>query len=382
MSITADLPLAPLRLECGVQLPGLHLRLWGAGPGLEALRPLRARRPQDAPAGVVQRGRSGLETLWEKGVSRLDPGVPTVVICHALTGDAQAGGPGGWWEALVGPGRLYDTDHVRVLAFNHLGSCYGSYGPADAGFPKRASLGWPESVPGWVPAPVSVWDQARAELLALDALGVDHVRVVSGGSVGGNLALCLQVLAPERFEAVHAVACDTQSSAWALGWNHLGREALWADPLNGLVHARQIAHLSYRAPTGLEQRMGRARRGEGPWAPFAVQTYLRHHGDKLQTRFDPRAYLCMLDAMDSHDLTRRPARDPHESWSTEGAWGLGRLHDVYAVGVDSDQLFAPRALAEVAEGSGGRFSMLSSPHGHDGFLIHQQALGGLLRRSA
>ena len=31
--------------------------------------------------------------------------VPTVLLVHALTGSAKAGGEGGWWEPLIGPGR-------------------------------------------------------------------------------------------------------------------------------------------------------------------------------------------------------------------------------------------------------------------------------------
>jgi homoserine O-acetyltransferase len=63
--------------------------------------------------------------------------IPTVLVVHALTGDACVGGPGGWWEPLIGPGRAIDTDRFRVLCFNNLGSCYGTTGPDDHDFPRR-----------------------------------------------------------------------------------------------------------------------------------------------------------------------------------------------------------------------------------------------------
>ena len=70
----------------------------------------------------------------------LRPDVPTVLLIHALTGRAQAGGPGGWWEPLIGSGRALDPDHYRIVCFNNLGSCYGSSGPGVEGFPTDPKL--------------------------------------------------------------------------------------------------------------------------------------------------------------------------------------------------------------------------------------------------
>src|SRR5215204_5054924 len=53
-----------------------------------------------------------------------------VLVLHALTGDSRAGGAGGWWEPLIGPGRALDTDHAYVVCANILGGCQGTTGPA------------------------------------------------------------------------------------------------------------------------------------------------------------------------------------------------------------------------------------------------------------
>lgn len=382
-----DLPLPPFTLAAGPRLPGLHLRGWGAGPGLEPLaacavdaEAVRAGRP-------VVRSPSELRALWEGSAPRLDPDVPTLLLVHALTGDADAGD---WWHWLVGPGRLFDTARYRVLCFNHLGSCYGSFGASDPGFPRWSDLagqevtgvkGAPDPSPEWRPAPLTTWDLARAQLLALDVLGVERLVRVAGGSIGGDVALALQVLAPERIDGVVAVACGPRSTPWVLGWNHLGRTAVLADPERGLALARATAHLSYRAEPGLEQRQRRDRVGEGPRAPYALQTYLTYQGRKLQGRFTPAAYVAMLDAMDNHDLGVPVQPDERvESWSPDRPWGEARLHDVHCVGISTDQLFYPEHLRALAERvPGATYRCIESPHGHDAFLIPTQAMIDLLQ---
>ena len=50
----------------------------------------------------------------------------TVVVCHALTGNSDAGT---WWSNVVGPGKAIDTTRFFVICMNVIGSCYGSLGP-------------------------------------------------------------------------------------------------------------------------------------------------------------------------------------------------------------------------------------------------------------
>lgn len=350
--------LEPITLECGVRLPSLRLAGWRWG---------RSDRP-------------------------------VVLLVHALTGDARADR---WWPALVGPGKVLDPEQVQLLCFNNLGSAYGSTSPLDDDFPTRAQVpgprqpaegkgpvGWPEDR---MPAPLTPWDQARALLLALDALAVDRVGLLVGGSLGGMIALCLAALDPQRFGRVMPLATDVRATPWVIGWNHVGRQAIvedlaaGGDGRRGLALARQLAHLSYRANPGLEVRQGR-RTAVGPAftpsAPYRMQTYLQHQGQALARRFDPRCYLTQLDAMDHHDLARRPPRDPHERWAVEGPWGEARLRDLLVVGIDTDQLFPPGPLEALAlRVPGAVYRTLRSPHGHDGFLLPSSHLSGLVARA-
>jgi homoserine O-acetyltransferase len=302
---------------------------------------------------------------------------PVVLLVHALTGDARAAGADGWWGPLIGPGRPLDPSRHRLLCFNNLGSCYGSSGPTQAGFPE---------------GPLTTWDQARSLLLALDALGVAEVALVAGGSLGGMIALCLAALAPERFARLLCLAAAESSSSWVAGFNHLQREAIrLAGPERGLGLARQIAMLSYRAEEGLDEQQLRP-----PGAPLEepqrVRSYLGHQGDKLCARFDARSYLALLDAMDQHDLARPPpAPSPAERWrhgpGERGAWGVARIRaSALLVGIDSDQLFFPAQLRRLAyrlrcRGVAAELALLRSPHGHDAFLLEWEQLAALVRRA-
>ena len=60
-----------------------------------------------------------------------------ILICHALTGDQYAADPHpitdkpGWWETLVGPGGVLDTERYFLICANVLGGCMGTTGPLD-----------------------------------------------------------------------------------------------------------------------------------------------------------------------------------------------------------------------------------------------------------
>src|SRR5215471_381647 len=59
-----------------------------------------------------------------------------ILVCHALTGDQHVAntnpvtGKPGWWEVLIGPGKIIDTNRFFVICANVIGGCLGSTGPA------------------------------------------------------------------------------------------------------------------------------------------------------------------------------------------------------------------------------------------------------------
>ena len=386
-----ELVLPGFRLEGGAPLAPHVVRGWAWGPaGDAAVFGARGRVVEPRPWRVVRRAACGAAS-GATGPG-LDPSVPTIVVVHALTGDARAGD---WWAPVIGEGQPLDPTRARLLSFNLLGSCYGTSGPADAGFPTAAQDRGGEEATRREPATITTWDQARSILLALDALGVSRVHLVTGGSLGGMVALALAALDPARFERVAPIAAAPAASAWILAWNHVARQAILGDPSfpedgsRGLHLARQVAMTTYRAEPGFARTQGRgqreARGGWAPRAPYAMQTYLTHQGDKLIARFDARAYVALIGAMDHHDLDRAPpAPEASERWPGDGAWGLGRITArVLAVGVDTDALYAPQhgvklAADLAARGRTARYREIASPHGHDAFLIEWDQLRPIL----
>jgi homoserine O-acetyltransferase/O-succinyltransferase len=297
--------------------------------------------------------------------------VPTVLLVHALTGSAQAGGAGGWWDPLIGPGRALDPAHYRILCFNNLGSCYGSSGPGVEGFPTEPNL------------ELTSLDIAQAILLGLDRLGIARVHLTTGGSLGGMLTLTLAALAPDRFERVLPLATSVSASAWVVGWNHVARQILRLDPgyphqvTRGLEIARQLAMLTYRAEPGLDARQPRP--AAGGQSGYPVQSYLEHQGKKLRTRFAAQAYELQLAAMDHHDLLQPLPGGTQPAINAVKASAL-------VVDVDTDQLFTPaqaELLAKHLGQAGARVerATLRSIHGHDAFLIEWPTLGPILTRA-
>lgn len=406
--IDFDLTLPTFRLEGGAPLRQHMVRGWMWGPDGDAeVIASRATVLEVTPWQVVRRnfdrpGTRALHLPLRRGGRGLDPRVPTVLVVHALTGDCRAGE---WWAPLIGPDRPLDPRRVRVLCLNLLGSCYGTSGPADTGFPMAdADVDGPSG--SLLPATVTTWDQARSILLALDALGVTRVHLALGGSLGGMVTLALAALDPSRFERIMPIAATDSASPWLIAWNHVARNAVLADPQfpedvsRGLGLARQIAMITYRAERSLDTTQGRQQHGGGwhPQGAYKVQTYLEHQGRKLAARFDGRSYLALIGAMDHHDLARRPPLpascerwrhdDEREAFGAETiGWGLSRIRaSTLAVGIDTDRLYDPSESFRVSErladhGVYAQYRELCSMHGHDAFLIEWAQLDPLVREA-
>jgi len=276
-----------------------------------------------------------------------------VLVFHALTGSADAAGD--WWRELIGPGRAIDTTRYAVLAPNLLGSCYGTTGPRVGGpaFPA-----------------VTPRDMARLAGLLVDALGVTRVALATGGSLGGMVALEWALLHPGRADAAAVLAAPAAHTAWAIGWNHVQREAVRRFGVEGRALARQAAMLSFRTEGGLEHRFARAE-AEGD---FSVRRWLAQHGDRLVRRFDPASFVALLDAMDAHDVGRGRG-------GVEAALATLRASGtrVIAAGIPGDVLYSADVVRAWAELAGAEYVDIVSDHGHDAFLLETAQVGAILR---
>jgi homoserine O-acetyltransferase/O-succinyltransferase len=295
------------------------------------------------------------------------PGVaPQIVVIHALTGSADAAGD--WWMPLIGPGLALDTDRYGVLCANLLGGRYGSTGPSSI----DPATGRPYG--SRFPA-ISTRDQAEAQWRLLDLLGIGEVALVTGGSLGGMVALELALQRPTAVRHVVPIAAPAATGPLAIAWNRLQVELIDRLGDEGLALARQLAMTTYRSEADFDGRFGRAIGDDG--RPTIV-SYLDHQGRKLVDRFDRDTYRTLVGAMDRHDVGAR-----------RGGVGaaLARLAvsrtRLTGIGIEDDILFGPeqvQALVAASRAAGVRtaYREIRSTKGHDAFLVEWDQLTGLL----
>jgi homoserine O-acetyltransferase/O-succinyltransferase len=313
-----------------------------------------------------------------------------ILICHALTGDQYLASENpmtkkpGWWWRMVGQGLPVDPDRHFIVCANILGGCAGSSGPAsiDPGHDAPFAMRFPV---------ITIGDMVRAQALLLDHLGVDRIRAVIGGSMGGMQALTWPTLYPDRVESAIVIASTARHSAQNIAFHEVGRQAIMADPRwrggdyyadgdvpsSGLAVARMAAHITYLSEAGLTEKFGRRLQGRdaktfGFDADFQVESYLRHQGLSFVERFDANSYLYITRAMDYYDL----AEDHGGSLALAFAKTKARF---CLISFDTDWLY-PTAESRIivhalnAGGAEASFVELSSPFGHDAFLLEAPEL--------
>ncbi len=321
-------------------------------------------------------------------------GENAVLVVHALTGDSHAAGEpspghgrGGWWSPMIGPGRAIDTGRNFVVCSNVLGGCYGSTGPGsvDADGDRPYAMRFPV---------VTIRDMVRAQKRLLDALGVRRLRLVIGGSIGGQQALEWAVEFPGFVEKAVPVAATNVLGPQGVGMSELGRRAIMADPDwqggdyygtgrspdAGLAIARMAGMMTYQSAAGQWERFGR-RRASRPalyeefGGRFEIESYLHYQGRDLVGRFDANSYLYLSRAMDLYDVAAGYG-------SEEEAYERIRA-EVLFVGISSDWLFPPGEVRATAErtreaGADARYVEITSLSGHDAFLKDWDELGAAL----
>jgi homoserine O-acetyltransferase len=324
-------------------------------------------------------------TLAYETWGELDPsGENAILIVHALTGDSHCAGGiseaykrGGWWDEMVGPGRLVDTDEHFVVCSNVLGGCSGSTGPASVDPATDYQYGMRFPI-------VTISDIVRAQKRLLDDLGVRKLEVVIGGSIGGQQALEWALKFPDFVEKAVPVAATGALGPQGLGMSEIGRRAIMADPNwqggdyygtgkspeTGLAIARMAGMLTYQSAEGQWERFGREEATrpalyEEFGGRFEIESYLHYQGHDLTGRFDANSYLYLTRAMDLYDIGAGYASHEEAYERIEA--------EVLFVGISSDWLFPARevrAAAELAKAAGAEahYEEIESLNGHDAFL--------------
>ena len=316
-----------------------------------------------------------------------------VLICHALNASHHVAGvyegqdkSEGWWDNMIGPGKAVDTDRFFVIGVNNLGSCFGSTGPMHAHPDTGEIYGADFPV-------VTVEDWVDAQARLLDALGIQTLAAVMGGSLGGMQALSWTLRYPSRVAHAVVVASAPNLTAENIAFNEVARRAIVTDPdfhgghfykhgvvpQRGLRIARMIGHITYLSDDVMNEKFGRELRDAVTHnatgyrystqdVEFQIESYLRHQGDKFSEYFDANTYLLITRALDYFDPARTLGGDLTAALAQATCKFL-------LVSFTTDWRFSPARSREMVRAlldnkRDVSYAEIDAPHGHDAFLLN------------
>ena len=325
-----------------------------------------------------------------------------VLICHALNASHHVAGrhadehgkpiprSEGWWDNMIGPGKPVDTDRFFVIGVNNLGSCFGSTGPTHTN--PATGAPWGADFPV-----VTVEDWVDAQARLLDAMGIQTLAAVVGGSLGGMQTLSWTLQYPDRVRHAVVVASAPNLTAENIAFNEVARRAIVTDPdfhgghylregtlpRRGLRIARMIGHITYLSDDVMNEKFGRSLRSSNDADPsaaaelayryttqdveFQIESYLRYQGDKFSEYFDANTYLLITRALDYFD----PAREHGGSLSAALSKARAKF---LLVSFTTDWRFSPKRSREIVKAllenrRDVSYAEIDAPHGHDAFLL-------------
>lgn len=340
-----------------------------------------------------------------------------ILVCHALSGDAHAAGVAkappeagtrdgfgaeerdgamgkglGWWDGMIGPGKAFDTDRYFVVSTNLLGGCRGTTGPSSI----NPATGEPYGPDFPV---ITVGDMVRTQRAFLDALGIERLAAVAGGSLGGMQALEWAVSYPDQVDSIVVIASTHALHPQGVAWNAIARESIMRDPAwqggryygtgrtpdGGMGVARMVGHITYLSAPALEEKFARRLqfaddiRYTITEPEFEVENYLRHQAGSFVKRFDANTYLYISRALTYFDLARQ-----HGGGSLQRALEGVRARTLL-IAFSSDWLYPPAASEEIEQALRGlgkpvEFQVIDAPYGHDCFLLEEARQTPIIRR--
>jgi homoserine O-acetyltransferase/O-succinyltransferase len=315
-----------------------------------------------------------------------------ILVEHALSGDAHAAfhhqleTKPGWWDCMIGPGKAFDTDRFFIICSNVIGGCKGTTGPAshDPATGKPYGLTFPS---------MTVRDMVEVQRILLKHLGIERLKSVAGGSLGGMQALQYFCDYPAQFDSFICIASAMKHSAQQIAFNEVGRRAIMADPRwndgayydgispeGGLSVARMIGHITYISERMMQEKFGRHRKERGTKAifrpSFEVEHYLDYQGISFVKRFDANSYLYITDAVDNFDLMASiSSKERFRGQGRERGMNIGEMRTKkgLVISFSSDWLYPSSQSREIvrlftAMNVQVTYTEIETEHGHDAFL--------------
>ncbi|MSQ57088.1 MAG: homoserine O-acetyltransferase [Limnohabitans sp.] len=320
-----------------------------------------------------------------------------VLICHALNASHHVAGvyenqtnSEGWWDSMIGPGKALDTNRFFVIGVNNLGSCFGSTGPMYQN-PQTGKINGAD-----FPV-VTVEDWVASQERLIQALGINKLAAVMGGSLGGMQALSWTLQYPQQVEHAIVIASAPNLTAENIAFNEVARRAIVTDPdfhgghfyehhvlpQRGLKIARMLGHITYLSDDVMNTKFGRALQNGDSYQyttqdiEFEIESYLRHQASKFSEYFDANTYLLITRALDYFD----PAR--HYGGNLTMALAKARAKFLL-VSFTTDWRFAPSRSREMVKALMDNkllvtYAEIDAPHGHDAFLMEDARYLAIIR---
>ena len=317
-----------------------------------------------------------------------------ILVCHALSGDQFCSDINpltkkqGWWNILIGPGKVIDTNIFFVICSNVLGGCMGSTGPSSINPQTKTNYGLKFPV-------ITISDMVKVQEKLVSALGIQKLFAVIGGSMGGMQTLEWATKFSNKVNVAIPIATSYRHSAQNIAFHEIGRQSIMADPnwnkglynqfnvkpSRGLAVARMIAHITYLSEHGLQKKFGRnlqfsSSLSYGFDIDFQIESYLKHQGRTFVDRFDANSYLYITKAMDYFDLSNRRG----------GLSNLFKNNDAIFCffSFTSDWLFPTAETKTVikslnSSAASVSFVEIKTDNGHDSFLLKQPEIHKILK---
>jgi homoserine O-acetyltransferase/O-succinyltransferase len=295
-----------------------------------------------------------------------------VWVCHALTADSDVFS---WWPGFVGKDCVINPEAHFIVCVNILGSCYGSSGPL--------SINTDTQKPFYATFPqVTIRDMVNAFIVLRKELGIESIKLLMGGSMGGYQVLEWCIMEPSVIQHSFVISTSAAESAWGIAIHATQRLALEADTtwkddsatagMNGIKAARGIGMLSYRNYQTFSKKQSDP--DFSKLDDFKAASYINYQGDKLAERFNAQSYWLLTKSMDSHNIARNRYVNLEEALNSI-------KQPTLIIGIDGD-ILCPLPEQEFLANHipDSSLHIIASDYGHDGFLIEAETISGILSR--
>jgi len=196
---------------------------------------------------------------------------------------------------------------------------------------------------------------------------------------------------PDRVSSIIALAATPAPSPQAISLNAIARWAIFNDPdwkkgeyrknpKDGLALARGIGHITFLSDESMQSKFGRRYSAKDGFfdffGQFEVERYLNYNGYNFVDRFDANSFLYLAKALDLYDVSLG-YESLHEA--------LDQIHcPAQLFAFSSDWLYPPyqtELMASVLKelGKDVDYHLISSPYGHDAFLLEHETFAPQIR---